>query len=232
MDNYKKWLEKEQEWINQMTQENKSTMIRTCILCVPACTIILGAIGLMSGGGVMGMLQNALLGAIFGAVAALFALVIMPRPRRSYVTLLERYTKDLSPGEREELGSQMLSSDVKCMDFKGVDKAKQKIMISKSFLVSNTSTGFFMLVKLDQVDQILTEMVDMSVTGRSNGIRVRVNDEAYSIEFYYKKPDGSKPKWFDARCVFPTREIRDQVMQHIQEFVSQRPDPPTILEQK
>lgn len=232
MDNYKKWLEKEQGWIDQMAQENKSTMIRTCILCVPACAIILGAIGLMSGGGVMGMLRNMLWGAIVGVVVALFIPLMSPKPRKRYAKTLELYTKNLTSEEKDEFGSQMLSPNVKSMDFKGVDKMKTKIRITENFLVINYGSGDFQLIRLDQVAQIQTNAVDMSVTARSNGIRVRVNDEAYSIEFYYKKPDGSIPKLFDARCVFPTREIRDQAMQHIQEFVSQRPDPPTILDQK
>lgn len=229
MNNYNKWLEKEQEWIDQMAQENKSSAIKMGLLCIPACAVVFGLIGILSGAGVSAMLQNALWGAIFGVVAALFIPLLIPRPHKVYTRTSTTYTKDLTSDEREALGSQMLSSDMRRIDYKSVDKVKEKVMITQSFLTSNNARGFFALVKLDQVEQILTDVIDLSVTTRSNGVTVRSYDEAYSIEFRYKKPAGVVTKDADVTLVFPTTEIRSQVMRHIQEFVSQRPDPPTIL---
>lgn len=229
MNNYNKWLEKEQEWIDQMARENKSAAIKMGLLSIPACAVVFGLIGILSGAGVSAMLQNALWGAMFGVVAALFIPLLIPRPHKVYTRTSTTYTKDLTSDEREALGSQMLSSDMRRIDYKSVDKVKEKVMITQSFLTSNNARGFFALVKLDQVEQILTDVIDLSVTTRSNGVTVRSYDEAYSIEFRYKKPAGVVTKDADVTLVFPTTEIRSQVMRHIQEFVSQRPDPPTIL---
>lgn len=229
MNNYNKWLEKEQEWIDQMARENKSSAIKMGLLCIPACAVLFGLIGILSGAGVSAMLQNALWGAIFGVVAALFIPLLVPRPHKVYVRMLDKFTGSLTSDEQEALGSQMLSSDVRRMDFKSVDKVKEKIMITKSFITSNTGKGFFVLIKLDNVEQIFTDVLDLSVTNRSHGVTVHSYDEAYSIEFRYKKPTGVVSKESDVSLVFPTRELRAQAMQYIQEFVSQMPEPPTIL---
>ena len=230
MDNYAKWLEKEQVLVEQISQENKASTIKTSILCVPACAVILGAIGLVSGGGVSGMLQNMLWGVIFGVFVALFVLLLSPKPRKRHAKTMEMYMKELTPEEKEEFGSQMLSPDVKTMEYKGVDKMKTQLKITKSFLVVNYGTGDFRLDRLEKVAKINSVVVDMSVTARSNGMRMRINDEAYGIEFYYKKPDGSLPKLCDSQCVFPTRELRGQAMLYIKESVNQRLDPPIIQE--
>ena len=229
MDNYNKWLEKEQEWIDQMAKETKSSAIKVGLLCIPACAVIFGLIGILSGGGISAMFLNALWGAVFGVVIAPFMLFLMPRPRKFYAKALEQYAKTLNSEEREMLGSQMLSPDVRCIDYKSVTKVKAKVMITQSFLISNTAQGFFALVKLDQVDQILTDVRDMSFTTRSHGVSIHSYDEEYSIEFRYKKPAGVVSKDADITLVFPTTEIRSEVMRYIKEFVSQRPDPPTIV---
>lgn len=229
MDNYAKWLEKEQEWIDQMAQETKSATIRACILYTAATAAIFGLIGIASEDSVSGMFQNALWGVTFGIIMAFFMLLFIPHPRKSYAKRLAAYTQDLTPDEQEELGSQMLSSDVKRLDFKGVNKIKEKIMITRSFLASNSGRGYFILVKLDQVEQILTDARGMSATAGSNGMTVHAYDEAYSIEFRYLKPASGSSKDADVSLVLPSREIRDQVMQYVQEFVSQRPDPPIVL---
>lgn len=65
------------------------------------------------------------------------------------------------------------------MSFKDTDKTKTLIKISKSFLVVNYFTGDFRLERLDKV--------------------AKINNEAYGVEFYYKKPNGSIPKMFDSR---------------------------------
>lgn len=230
MDNYAKWLETEQALVEQTTQENKALTIKTSILCVPACVVILGVIGLTSGGGISGMLQNMLWGLILGVFVALFVLLLSPKPHKRHAKMLEMYIKELMPEEKEEFGSQMLSPDVKTISFKDFNKMKTQVKITKSFFVINHGTGAFQLDRLDKVAKIKTSVVDMSATARSNGIRMRINDEAYGIEFYYKKPNGSLPKLFDTRCVFPTRELRGQALLYIKEAVTQRPDPPIILE--
>lgn len=160
MNNYNKWLEKEQEWIDQMARENKSAAIKMGLLSIPACAVVFGLIGILSGAGVSAMLQNALWGAIFGVVAALFIPLLIPRPHKVYTRTSTTYTKDLTSDEREALGSQMLSSDMRRIDYKSVDKVKEKVMITQSFLTSNNARGFFALVKLDQVEQILTDVID------------------------------------------------------------------------
>ena len=131
MDNYVKWLEKEQEWIDQMAREAKASWIKADISVTPISIAFWVVMGLPSEG-VSGIIPNILSGAIFGVFATIFGLflmlILMPRPRKYYARTLEVYSKDLNLYEQEELGSQMLSADAWRIDFQGIDMAKQKIV--------------------------------------------------------------------------------------------------------
>ena len=224
MDNYTKWVEKEQAWIEEIDRKTKAMIIKYCGLTFLGIEVALGALGLLASGSVdiQGMLQNLLFGLIFGALVVIFALCLMVRkPSKPYMKRLKASTEALTPGEREEMASQMLSSDVKCFNYKAVDKTEERILLSKNYLLSSSAKGEFLLVNLNQVDRIETDLRDTSYVVRTNGTRVTVNDAVYVILFYYKKVSDGKEKGADAVCVFPDRQTRDEVVRYIQELTEE-----------
>lgn len=220
MDNYTKWVEKERAWIEEIDKKTKSMIIKYCGLTFLGIEVALGALGLLAGGGIdiAGMLQNLLFGLIFGVFVVVFALCLMVRkPSKPYMKRLKERTEALTPAEREEMASQMLSQDVVCVNFKAVDKTEERILISQNYLLSSSAKGEFVLVNMSQLDRIETDLRDTSYIVRTNGTRMTVNDAVYAITFFYKKISDGKKENADAVCVFPDRQTRDQVVRYIQE---------------
>lgn len=220
MDNYTKWVEKEQAWAEEIDRKTKAMIIKYFVLAFLGVEVALGALGLLAAGGIdiQGMLQNLLYGLIFGVLMMIFALCMMVRkPSKPYMKRLKEGTEALTPADREEMASQMLSSDVICVNYKAVDKTEERILLSQDYLLYSSAKGEFVLVNLRQLDRIETDLRDTSYVVRTNGTRVTVNDAVYVILFYYKKISDGKKQEADAVCVFPDRNTRDQVVQYIQE---------------
>lgn len=220
MDNYTKWVEKEKAWIEEIDRKTKTMIIKYFGLAFLGIEVALGALGLLAAGGIdiQGMLQNLLYGLIFGVLMMIFALIMMVRkPSKPYMKRLKEGTEALTPADREEMASQMLSSDVICVNYKAVDKTEERILLSQDYLLNSSAKGEFVLVNLRQLDRIETDLRDTSYIVRTNGTRMTVNDAVYVILFYYKKISEGKEKGADAVCVFPDRNTRDQVVQYIQE---------------
>ena len=220
MNNYTKWVEKEQAWIEEIDRKTKAMIIKYCGLTFLGIEVALGALGLLAGGGIdiAGMLQNLLFGLIFGVFVIVFALCLMVRkPSKPYMKRLKENTEALTPGEREEMASQMLAPDVISVNYKAVDKTEERILISQNYLLSSSAKGEFLLVNLNQLDRIETDLRDTSYIVRTNGTRMTVNDAVFVITFFYKKISDGKKEEADAVCVFPDRQTRDQVVRYIQE---------------
>ena len=220
MDNYTKWIEKEQAWIEEIDRKTKAMIIKYFALAFLGIEVALGALGLLAAGGIdiQGMLQNLLYGLIFGVLMMIFALIMMVRkPSKPYMKRLKEGTESLTPADREEMAAQMLSSDVKTFNYKAVDKTEERILLSRDYLLSSSAKGEFVLVNLKQLDRIETDLRDTSYIVRTNGTRVTVNDAVYVILFYYKKISDGKKQDADAVCVFPDRTTRDEVVRCIQE---------------
>ena len=220
MDNYTKWVEKEQAWIEEIDRKTKAMIIKYFVLAFLGVEVALGALGLLAAGGIdiQGMLQNLLYGLIFGVLMMIFALIMMVRkPSKPYMKRLKEGTEALTPADREEMASQMLSSDVICVNYKAVDKTEERILLSQDYLLNSSAKGEFVLVNLKQLDRIETDLRDTSYIVRTNGTRMTVNDAVFVILFYYKKISDGKKQDADAVCVFPDRNTRDQVVQYIQE---------------
>ena len=220
MDNYTKWIEKEQAWIEEIDRKTKAMIIKYFALAFLGIEVALGALGLLAAGGIdiQGMLQNLLYGLIFGVLMMIFALIMMVRkPSKPYMKRLKEGTEALTPADREEMAAQMLSSDVKTFNYKAEDKTEERILLSRDYLLSSSAKGEFVLVNLKQLDRIETDLRDTSYIVRTNGTRVTVNDAVYVILFYYKKISDGKKQDADAVCVFPDRTTRDEVVRCIQE---------------
>lgn len=219
MDNYTKWLEKEHAWIEEVDRKTRSMTLKYCGLMIVGCVVVLGAIGLFAGEtmDVAAMLQNMLIGLIFGVVVALLTFFLTGKPSKRYMKWQKEGVEALTPGEREEMATQMLSPDVICINHAGTDKTEERILISQNYLISSSTRGEFTLVNLKQLDRIETDLRDTSYTVRTNGMRMKVNDAIFVISFYYKKISSGKKEYEDAVCTFTDRQIRDQVVQYIQE---------------
>ena len=220
MDNYTKWVEKEQAWIEEIDRKTKAMIIKYFGLAFLGIEVALGALGLLAAGGIdiQGMLQNLLYGLIFGVLMMIFALIMMVRkPSKPYMKRLKEGTESLTPADREEMASQMLSSDVISVNYKAVDKTEERILLSQDYLLNSSAKGEFVLVNLKQLDRIETDLRDTSYIVRTNGTRVTVNDAVYVILFYYKKISDGKKQDADAVCVFTDRTTRDEVVRCIQE---------------
>lgn len=219
MDNYTKWLEKEHAWIEEVDRKTRSMTLKYCGLMIVGCVVVLGAIGLFAGEtmDIAAMLQNMLIGLIFGVVVALLTFFLTGKPSKRYMKWQKEGVEALTPGEREEMATQMLSPDVICINHAGTDKTEKRILISQNYLISSSTRGEFTLVNLKQLDRIETDLRDTSYTVRTNGMRMKVNDAIFVISFYYKKISSGKKEYEDAVCTFTDRQIRDQVVQYIQE---------------
>lgn len=219
MDNYAKWLEKERAWIGEIDRKTRSMTVKYCGLIIVGCVVVLGAIGLLASGtiDIGGMLQNMLIGLVFGVVCAILTLCLTGKPSKRYMKWLNEDTEALTPGEREEMASQMLSSDVICINHKAADKTEKRILISQNYLISSSTRGEFTLINLRKLDRIETDLRDTSYTVRTNGTRVKVNDAIFVISFFYKKISSGKKEQEDAVCTFTDRQIRDEVVRYIQE---------------
>lgn len=219
MDNYTKWLEKERAWIEEVDRKTRSMTLKYCGLMIVGCVVVLGAIGLFAGEtmDIAAMLQNMLIGLIFGVVVALLTFFLTGKPSKRYMKWQKEGVEALTPGEREEMATQMLSPDVICINHAGTDKTEIRILISQNYLISSSTRGEFTLVNLKQLDRIETDLRDTSYTVRTNGMRMKVNDAIFVISFYYKKISSGKKEYEDAVCTFTDRQIRDQVVQYIQE---------------
>ncbi|MCH5259760.1 MAG: hypothetical protein J1F18_08405 [Lachnospiraceae bacterium] len=219
MDNYTKWLEKEQAWIEEVDRKTRSMTLKYCGLMIVGCVVVLGAIGLFAGEtmDVAAMLQNMLIGLIFGVVVALLTFFLTGKPSKHYMKWQKEGVEALTPGEREEMATQMLSPDVICINHAGTDKTEKRILISQNYLISSSTRGEFTLVNLKQLDRIETDLRDTSYIVRTRGMRMSVNDAVFVILFYYKKISDGKNQDADAVCVFPDRVTRDEVVRYIQE---------------
>ena len=218
MNHYTDWVEKERAWIEEMDRKTKAAIIKYCGLMILGCVVVLGAIGLLAGGtpDVSAMVKNMLIGLGFGVLATLFVLCLMvKKPSKPYMKRLQAATEAMTPGDRENMASQMLSPDVICVNFKAVDKTEERILISEDYLISSSAKGEFVLVKLREVDRLETDLRDTSYIVRTNGTRLTVNDAVFVICFYYRKIADGKKDMADAVCVFPDRKTRDQVVQYI-----------------
>ena len=220
MDNYVRWMEQELEWITQAEKEKKASLPKFCIWCVLICMIFLGVIALLAGGGIVGMLQNMLSGIIFGAVVSLITtgLMLLLLPSKAFMERLKMVTeKKLTPEEREELASQMLSPDVRCVEYKEEDK--RRVRISKDYMLLTTSSGIFSLIKLGNFYRLQkdTGTLPFNIFNfKIRDSRLRNLNKYYTIEFYYQDVDRGE------LCTFESSEVRDQVMRHIQEMVDHR----------
>lgn len=223
MDNgYTKWLEKEKAWIDEAERKIKKKNLISLPIVVVAFVVVLGAIGILSGGGVDRMLQNALIGLVAGIVCApLFYLLMMSSyPAKRFMKAMKAEIENtLSPAELESFAEQMNdTASLQNISWIDKDKTEERVRISKDYALKTSSAGGAVLVQLQKVEQVEIDAEEFTVTTRSGGFRVSQTTVVYPMQFYYKKVNPGKKRTYDKAFSFESRERRDQILACIQKI--------------
>lgn len=222
MDNgYAKWLEKEKAWIDAAEKKIKKQTLIGMPIVVVVFVVLLGAIGLLAGGGVNGMLHNALIGLIFGIVCVpLFYLLMMSSfPAKRFMKAMKAEIENtLSPAELESFVEQM-NDEAALRSFSWISESKmeEKVRISRDYALKTSSAGTVVLVQLRQVEQIEIDVREYTVTTRGGGLKMSQTTTVYPMQFFYKKANAEKKRTYDKAFGFDSRQRRDQVLACIQE---------------
>ncbi len=221
MDNgYTKWLEKEKAWIDEAERKIKKKNLISLPIVVAGFVVVLGAIGILVGGGVAGMLQNALIGLIAGIVfAPLFYLLMMSSyPAKRFMKAMKAEIEDtLSPAELANFAEQMNDTALlQTISWIDKDKTEERVRISRDYALKTSSAGIAVLVQLQKVEHVEIDVEEYTVTTRGGGFKVSQTAVMYPIQFYYKKVNTEKKRTYDKALDFESRERRDEILACIQ----------------
>lgn len=211
---YDNWLEREKSWITEAEMKIKKSMSRYAVLEIAGCTGGFAAIGFLSGAGLWGVMMNLGIGFIFGAVAALITVLAIRAslPASRYMQRLkETVEKALSAEEREEFASQMLDESAKCVSWFNIEeKIEYRIHITTDYLLHTSGRGGVNLVPLRQVERIELDTTESIQKVRGGGMTVSVRETDYPMFFYYLNSGREKNKKADNVIYFPSKALRDQ----------------------
>lgn len=221
--NYEQWLKQENAWIEESEKKLKESLVKYSVMIIAGCTVGFGAIGIVSGAGISGMLSNMLIGLIFGAVGTvIFVLCMMASlPAKKYSKEIEReVTQKLSSSEKEEMASQMLGID-KADSYRMVtgiceDKTERKVAVSRDYMISSNSRGFISLVCLKNVERVECDIHNGQIVSRGGGVKVTEHYTNYTIDFIYKSSGEANTKRDE--WSFESREMRDKVLAYMKEL--------------
>lgn len=225
-DNYTKWMEGEKNWINEVEKKMKKEAWMYSPLVVAGCVVILGAIGLLAGGGINGMLQNMVYGAIFGVICIplIHLAMITSYPSRRYLKCLKTEIEDvISPAERESFARQMLGmeGEVKVISWTAGGKLEGiregKVRLTEDYALLTTTVGVAVMVQLPRVKYIDVDVREYTVTTRSSGFKVQQSTTVYPMYFYYQSHvEGQKQKC-DKEFSFEIRQTREELSHYFHE---------------
>lgn len=223
---YDNWLEREKSWITEAEMKIKKSMSRYAVLEIAGCTGGFAAIGFLSGAGLRGAMMNLGIGFIFGAVAALITVLAIRAslPASRYMQRLkETVEKTLSAEEREEFASQMLDENAKCVSWiNAEEKIEYRIHITTDYLLHTSGRGGANLVPLRQVERIELDTTESTYKVRGGGMTVAVRETDYPIFFYYLKSGNVKSKNADYGIYFPSKALRDQAANCLENIDSRK----------
>lgn len=224
-DNYAKWLEGEKSWIDKAEQKYKKDALKYSVLIIAGCIVVLGAIGLLAGGGIdiEGMLHNMLIGLILGVVFALFMPILVKSslPANRYMKRLKSEIEDvLTPEERENFAVQMLGTEkeVKCISWIGEYGIEGKVRITRDYALKTSEDGVAVMVQLPRVLSVENDVKEYTITGRGGGFKVQKTMTVYPMYFYYQKSGQGEKRKQDKEFTFESRQIRGQVSECLREM--------------
>lgn len=225
-DNYTKWLEGEKSWIDEVEKKMKREAWMYSPLVVAGCAVILGAIGLLAGGGISGMLHNVVYGVIFGVICIplIHLAMLTSYPAKRYMKCLKAEIEDvLSPAERETFARQMLGmeGEVKVIPWTAGGKLEGiregKVRLTTDYAVLTISVGVALMVQLSKVKYIDVDVREYTVTTRSSGFRMQQTSTVYPMYFYYQPHvEGQKQKC-DKEFSFEIRQTREELSHYLHE---------------
>ena len=224
MNQYEIWLAKEQQWNDDRIKAAAQRNRRYLLLCPPLFALVSGAINLFSGGEIRNVLTSALGGAVFGAAAALIALPILhffghKTSSESYMEALKKQTALLSPEQREEMALQLMSADAVCIRYKtDMNSAYpyEKAVAAKDYFLSSAyGTDHPLLLKLDQVSQVQTDIQSFSYRAGSGGYRLGIKQYYYTIQFCFYDKNPALSDKTEATIMLDHQDIRDQIVEAI-----------------
>ncbi len=222
MSHYTEWFDKEQKWIDEMVGAAANRTRKYALLIIPGAALALGLINLLSGGSPQSVLRVMLYGLLFGAVCALFTLLLVRKPSTAaYMDALKAQAEAFSPEQREEMALQLMSADAVCIQYKGEDRPTERTIATKEYFFSSLCSSPSLcplLLKTDQISQVLTDTKDASFTVRSHGMRIRARDEYYTIEFRLFEDAPALPQGVVPVITLTDRDLRDRIMASIQKY--------------
>lgn len=224
MNQYEIWLAKEQQWNDDRIKAAAQRNRRYLLLCPLLFALVSSAINLFSGGEIRNVLTSALGGAVFGAAAALIALPILhffghKTSSESYMEALKKQTALLSPEQREEMALQLMSADAVCIRYKtDMNSAYpyEKAVAAKDYFLSSAyGTDHPLLLKLDQVSQVQTDIQSFSYRAGSGGYRLGIKQYYYTIQFCFYDKNPALSDKTEATIMLDHQDIRDQIVEAI-----------------
>ena len=224
MDHYTEWIGKEQKWVDDMVRAAANRTRKYALLVIPGAALALGLINLLCGGSPQDVLRVMLYGLIFGIVCALLILLLVRKPSgAAYMDALKAQAETFSPEQREEMALQLMSADAVCIQYKGEDCPTERTIATKEYFFSslcNSPSLCPLLLKTDQISQILTDTKDASFVARSHGMKIRVQDEYYTIEFRLYEDVPALPQDVVPVITLKNKDLRDQIVASIQKYSS------------
>lgn len=224
MTQYETWIDKEQQWIEDIARRDLKRNRIFALLCVPACALALGLINLLCGGSITEVLRCMMYGLIFGALILLITLLCVRKANTAaYIDGLKKQTAVFSPEQREDMALQLMSADAVCIQNKtGMSSAfsYEKAVITKDWFLSSASECGPLVFKTEQISQVLTDTRSFSYRAGSNGFRVRIRQYYYTIEFRFYDKNPALSDDAEAVIALNSKELRDQIVAALQNIRS------------
>ncbi len=229
---YQAWLNKDREWSGgYCSRTRKSSLTKVVPLTLLLTALVLGGVGLLSGGGVPGLVSGALGGLVFGLIFCGIYLAILTAnlsPAR-YTRKLEQSVREFSMDEteREQLGKEMLAA---LEDDKGVVSYQMtgpnskgtpaRVILTPHYILQEGSTPYAVLIRLSDIAEIRTGAERKIATTRGGSSKTHHYFTLYSIGFYRKDRferglDGNDLP--DCAMGFFQEELRDEVVKRMQD---------------
>lgn len=217
---YLRWLDEEKEWFKK-NKEKKT--IQYSVLALAACVVVLAAIGLLAGGGVVLMLKNAAIGLVAGCVVDLIIIILTGKKDLpdEYVENLRIEVDNLLTAEEKEQLAKQMEELTKCGDggiFCWLDSgaAGRRLRISRDYALYTSERCNVTLIELRRVERIEVGEHMERYLGKDGEVVTSLKSGVYPAFFFYK--DG-KGKIHDVVIEFCKKSVRDDAVRLIQRMV-------------
>ena len=218
---YDQWMKKQQERADEITKKVRKKRIFYLEISV-VCSIVGFAIFGAFIGGVQGAITDGLIGAALAAILVVILVPcrIVPSSGKGYLKLLKNAVEKVLQTEeqKEDFAMQMLGTgDVtipKEIEVKGKTDQNGWVIVTKDYIHFVATNLLSRIICLKEVEHIESDKIDSHYHVEN----VRVNQEFFDIDFYYKK-EGSTNNECDVRLRFEHREEQEAVLELLKEIM-------------